>query len=91
MPRALLIPLAAAVVLASLWGLDRLLLRAEARGWIYYRRKRGTWTRVGSAFLEVQSMLEPGKRHVAEIRREKALPEPGSGAPPEPGENGQPE
>lgn len=91
MPRALLISLAAAAALAALWGLDRLLLVAEARGWIYYRKKRGTSSRLGSAFLEVQSILEPEKRHVAEIRREKAPPGPASGVPPDPAEAGQPE
>ena len=91
MPRALLIPLAAAAALAALWGLDRLLLKAEGRGWIYYRKKRGTSSRLGSAFLEVQSILEPEKRHVAEIRREKTLPGPGSGAPPGPADAGRPE
>ena len=90
MPRALLVSLAVVAVFAALWGVDRLLLKAETRGWIYYRKKQGTSSRLGSAFLEVQSLLEPDKRHVAEIRREKNLPGPESGAPPEPDDVGKP-
>lgn len=89
MPRWLLISCWASAVLAALWGLDRLLLWAEARGWIYYRKKRGTGSRLGSAFLEVQSLLEPDKRHVAQIRKDQNLPAPGSDAPPEPGDAGE--
>jgi hypothetical protein len=90
LPRTLLFSLAAAAVLAALWGLDRILLKAEARGWIYYRKKRGTSSRLGSAFLEVQSVLEPDKRHAAEVRKEKGLPGPESSAPPEPVESENP-
>ena len=32
----------AALAIAGLWLADTLLLRAEAHGWIYYRRRRGS-------------------------------------------------
>ena len=66
-----------------LWLADRALLRAEARGWIYWRKKRGHSDRLGQAFLELHTMLEPGKRHVIEERRRDHDEEPGGGAPPE--------
>jgi len=40
----------------------------EDRGWIYYRKGGGTSGALGSAFLDVQAMLEPGKRHVIEMK-----------------------
>ena len=50
---------------------DRLGLWMEGQGWIYWRRSSGRSTRLGSAFLELHSMLEPSKRHVIEIRKEQ--------------------
>lgn len=43
----------------------------EGRGWIYYKRNRPTRTALGNAFLEVQSLLEPEKKHLAEIRKDE--------------------
>jgi hypothetical protein len=56
--------LALAVVLV-----DRLLLWMEWRGWIDYRRTYpGHYNdgQVGPAFLAIQGLLEPGKKHAAE-------------------------
>lgn len=67
--RVLAIAVAAGVLA---WLLDRALLAMEARGWIYWRRRRGGSGTLSSAFLSVQSLLEPEKRHVAErLRREE--------------------
>ena len=55
---------------AVLFVLDKLLLKMEARGWIYYRKKQPTRTSLGNAFLEIQSMIEPGKRQIIETRKE---------------------
>ncbi len=63
---------AAALVLLALGAAfvaDRLLLAAEARGWIYWRRKSPNLRSVGSAALELQSILEPGKKYVLEVQR----------------------
>jgi hypothetical protein len=70
---------AAAVVL---FLLDRLALWAEARGWLYYRRRTPSSSAVGNAFLEVQSLLEPSKREVVEIRREEHVEAAIPGEPP---------
>ena len=56
--------LAALVFLA-----DRLLLWMEWKGWIDYRRTypgRFNSGQVGPAFLAIQGLLEPEKRHAAE-------------------------
>ena len=48
---------------------DRLLLWMERRGWIDYRRTypgRLNPGQVGPAFLAIQGLLEPEKRHAAE-------------------------
>lgn len=50
--------------------LDRLALWMESKGWLYWRKSKGTSTRMGNAFLQLQSMLEPGNRHVIESREE---------------------
>ena len=63
-----LLGIAAGLVLALLLG-DRLLLRMEERGWIDYRRTypgRMNAGQVGPAFLAIQGLLEPEKRHAAE-------------------------
>jgi hypothetical protein len=70
-----------ASVAAALVLLDRLLLRAERRGWIYYRKSRGRSGSASSAFLEVQSLLEPSKKHVIEARSEEKEEADDSGEP----------
>jgi hypothetical protein len=57
-----------ALAVAILYALHLLATYAEKRGWIYYRKKHGSVT-VGSAFLEIQALMEPSKRHVLEQRR----------------------
>jgi hypothetical protein len=50
---------------------DRVLLWLEWRGWIDYRRTdpgRFQAGQVGPAFLAIQGLLEPDKRHAAEER-----------------------
>ena len=70
-------------VVVALYALHRLALWAEERGWIYYRRRAGRGT-LGSAFLEVQSLIEPGQHHVLEVMREEQVEEDDSGDPPSP-------
>ena len=61
----------AVAVAAALWLLDRLLLRAEERGWIYYRKKKpsgGTFSSgVGSAMRELDRLVaRPSAEHTIE-------------------------
>lgn len=58
----------AGLVLAG-FLIDRLLLWMEWKGWIDYRRTypgRLNPGQVGPAFLAIQGLLEPDKRHAAE-------------------------
>jgi hypothetical protein len=63
--RTTLIVLAAA---ALLWGIHRFLTYAEERGWVYYRKKRGTCGGLGvtSNFL---NMYDPSRKHLQQAVR----------------------
>ena len=76
--------LAAVVVCGGIYLLHRAALWAEGRGWIYYQRHKPSRSALGNAFLEVQSLVEPGKRLVLEAREENGRDEDESGEPPEP-------
>jgi hypothetical protein len=74
-------------IAVALYLLDRLLLWMERRGWVYWRKTtRNTGPGVGNALLEIQSLVEPGARHVLEIRQDEAeeSPEPGELPPIDP-------
>jgi hypothetical protein len=76
------------VVIASLfavYGLHRFALWAEDRGWIYYVRRKPTSSTLGNAFLEVQALIEPEKRKLAEVRKAADVEEDDQGDPPEAG------
>ena len=64
--RFALIALAVAV---ALWGLHRFLSYAEDRGWIYSRKKRGSYGGLGvtSNFL---NMYDPSRKHLQQVVRE---------------------
>ncbi|MGK2856865.1 MAG: hypothetical protein ACSLFQ_06640 [Thermoanaerobaculia bacterium] len=76
-----------AIILAvavALFALDRLLLAAEARGWIYYRKKQSSPGTSASAFLELQSMLEPGRKYEIQALRNDEEERDDEGEPPSP-------
>lgn len=58
--------LTAAVAGAGLWLLHRFLSYAEDRGWIYYRKKRGSDGGLGvtSNFL---NMYDPSRKHLQQV------------------------
>lgn len=78
--------LIAAAAAAVLLALHRFLLWAEGRGWIYYHHRRPSGSALGNAFLEVQSLLEPEKQQLAEVRRQCVVEEDEHGEPPEGGD-----
>ena len=53
----------------ALYGLHRFLTYAENRGWIYYRKKRGSYGGLGvtSNFL---NMYDPSRKHLQQAVRE---------------------
>lgn len=60
------------IVAASIAGLlafDRLMLAAEARGWVRWRRSPPTRASANTALLEILSIYEPAHQHVVEERR----------------------
>lgn len=65
--------------------LDRLMLAAEERGWIYWRRRKGSHGMAASAMLEIQRLIEPSKKYVLAARDEQAPEADEEGDPPSPG------
>ena len=64
---------------------DRLLLWMEGKGWIDYRRTypgRLNPGQVGPAFLAIQGLLEPEKRHAAEEQTALRTERDEQGGPP---------
>jgi hypothetical protein len=61
--------------LAILWLLHSVAQWAEERGWIYYRKKRGSSGTLSAAALEVQSLFEPSQRHVLEEKKRDRVQE----------------
>jgi len=84
MPPALKWALLAAVVAAALFGFDRLLLAAEQRGWIYWRKRKASPGSLGSAMMEIHSHLQPSARHAVEEQRRVVEDEDDAGEPPTP-------
>lgn len=74
-----------ALALGSVYGLHRLLVWAERRGYVYYRARRGTSGALSSAVLEVQALLEPQKRHVLEQKTRDQVESEDQGDPPQGG------
>lgn len=71
--------------------LDRVLLWMERHGWIDGRRtRRRAGADVGTAFLEVESMIDPRKRPILEVRMadEYGQDDADDGRPPAPGRTG---
>jgi hypothetical protein len=56
----------------------------ERKGWIYYKHNKPSRSRLGTAFLEIQAMLEPDKKHIIEIKKDlkRDDAETGKGNPP---------
>ena len=69
----------------SIYAVHRLLVWMERRGWIYYRRRRGTSAALGNALLNVQSFYQPSVKEVLEARLEEPTEAAESGDKPEAG------
>ena len=77
--------------LVGLYGLHRLALWAESRGWIYYRTKHMPPGAAGMAMLEVTSILDPQVTHIIEeTRGQQARAEQHEAADGGPGPEGEP-
>jgi hypothetical protein len=57
-------------VAAAAWVLDRVLVWAEDRGWIYYRKRKPTIISLATALFQAQTIVQPEKQHIVEAKRE---------------------
>ena len=71
-----------AVIGVGLVALHNLALWAERHGWIFYKYRRASPGTAGRAFLEAQSLLEPGKHHVVQSQRDDETEQEPQGEPP---------
>jgi hypothetical protein len=73
-----LVIIAIAIIIGSVI-LHLTALWMERKGWIYYKHNKPSGSRLGTAFLEIQSILEPDKKHMIELKSEmkKAVEESG--------------
>jgi hypothetical protein len=69
-------------IIAVLWLLDRGALAMERRGWIYWRKRKASPGTRAAAFLEMQSLLEPGRNHVIEAQSEHEEKKSDAAGPP---------
>jgi hypothetical protein len=53
----------------ALWAVHRFLSYAEDRGWVYYRKKRGTYGGLHST-TNFLNMYDPSRKHLQEVVRE---------------------
>lgn len=58
-----------ALAVVVLYALHRFLGYAEDRGWIYYRKKRGTYGGLHST-TNFLNMYDPSRKHLQEASRE---------------------
>ena len=79
-----------AAIVAALVTIDRAALWAEARGWIYWRRRKRVGSQVGAGIAaELGAILSPAERTRQEVvARAQQLPAPDDpGGAPKPPEN----
>jgi hypothetical protein len=57
------------LVAGGIWLLHRFLTYAENRGWIYYRKKRGSYGGLHST-TNFLNMYDPSRKHLQEVVRE---------------------
>jgi hypothetical protein len=74
-------------LLVALYGLHRLALWLEKKGWIYYMNKKASLNSLGTALLELQQMAQPEKGHLLEAKRKRQVQQECQGDPKEPGED----
>jgi hypothetical protein len=75
--------IAVTIIVGSVF-LHLLALWMEKRGWIYYKHTKPSRSSLGNAFLEVQSILEPDKKHIIQVKKDEKRDnaESGKGNPP---------
>ena len=69
-------------VIVTLFMIDRLALWAEARGWIYWRRKKAQTGAMSSMLMEMNVITHPSAQHVIEAKDAKKLEDRENDDPP---------
>ncbi len=59
----------------ALFAIDRLALWAEAKGWIYWRKKRPSTGALGSALMEMNTIANPSTEYVTVVKDGKKFEE----------------
>jgi hypothetical protein len=59
----------------GLFAVDRLALWAEAKGWIYWRKKKASTGALGSALMEMNVIANPSAEHVIVAKDAKKFEE----------------
>lgn len=68
-------------VLAGLYGLHRLCLWLQERGWLYHVHKKPSLVSLGRVALELQQMTQPEKRYLLEVRQKQQVERDDRGGP----------
>jgi hypothetical protein len=71
----------AVAVIPGLYGLHRLCLWLEARGWLYYLNKKPAGG-AAKCMIGLQEAIEPPVKHVLHVRDERRRQADGEGDPP---------
>ena len=58
-----------ATICFSPYFFDKIFLWLESQSWLYYRNKKAESGIIGNALLELHSLLNPGARHVIEVKQ----------------------
>jgi hypothetical protein len=53
----------------AIYFFDKVCLWLEEKGWLYYRNKKAESGIIGNALLELHALLNPGTRHVIEVKQ----------------------
>lgn len=86
MNKPLLWIIASVLLAAAVFAIHRLLLWMERKGWVYYRHSGSHSGALGSAFVAVQSILDPEAGRAAEYQQHEETAATESGEPRIPGE-----
>lgn len=70
-------------VALGIFVLDRLGLWLEAKGWLYWRKKKPSGGGFGHALQEFEAFLRPSARHVIEMKQTDSKPRHDQGDDPE--------
>jgi hypothetical protein len=65
-----------------LYGLHRLALWMEDRGWIFYMKKQASPDAIGNALLTLHEMVKPDMKNVMQVKQKRTKHD-AQGEPPE--------